>query len=168
MLGLMGQELSGLVWILVIINLAITVFCLYWVVRLKRRFRAALGDLDSQQNLAQTLADYFHKLGVTAKTLDNLKTSYQHLAAIGAHSIQKIGIVRFNPFRDTGSDQSFVLALLDNQDNGFLMTSIHGREGTRIYVKSIAYGASKYQLSAEESKAMKEAMKPPAREPAHA
>ncbi len=157
MLGLMGQEPASLVWIVVAVNSVAILFGLYWVVRLRRRFQAALGNLDSQQDLAQTLADYFHKLGVTAKTLDNLKSSYQHLAAIAGRSIQKTGIVRFNPFRDTGGDQSFVLALLDNRDNGFLMTSIHGREGTRIYVKSIIYGASRHQLSTEETKALKNA-----------
>lgn len=159
----MGQDVSPLIWTLILANTAGILVCGFWVWQLRRRFKAALGSLDDKKSLAHTLTTYFDRLGVTAKTLENLKTSYKHLADIGARSIQKIGMVRFNPFRDTGGDQSFVLALLDNQDTGFLLTSIHGREGTRVYIKPIAYGASKYQLSDEETRAIKSALGKPGR-----
>jgi hypothetical protein len=66
-------------------------------------------------------------------------------------------MVRYNPFNDTGGDQSFSLALLDLRDNGFVITSIHGREVDRIYAKQIDNGKSKHNLSAEEIEAIKEA-----------
>src|SRR5437870_770055 len=52
---------------------------------------------------------------------------------------QKISIVRFNPFGDTGGDQSFAIAVLDGHDSGYVLTSIHGRQGTRVYVKPIDF-----------------------------
>lgn len=134
-----------------------TIFSLYWFLRLRRRFEAAFGNLDSSQNLAETIIEYFKKTGATKSKLDHLQKSYTHLAEIGARSFQKSAIVRFNPFRNTGGDQSFVLALLDNNDSGMLLTSIHGREGTRVYIKPISYGNSDHTLSEEESQALKQA-----------
>lgn len=145
------------VWIFLGITAIGLGYCLYSLNRLSLRFKNAFGSLDSKQDLAKTISEYFNKVSSTHQKLDNLQRSYNHLAAIGTRSIQKIGMVRFNPFRDTGGDQSFVLALLDNHDSGFLMTSIHGREGTRIYVKPVEYGSSKYAFSEEEKGALKAA-----------
>ena len=72
-------------------------------------------------------------------------------------SIQKVGVIRFNPFKETGGDQSFVIALLDHQDNGLVISSLYTREGTRIYSKPIENGQSKYPLSKEELEALKKA-----------
>jgi len=74
-------------------------------------------------------------------------------------SIHKIGIIRFNPFKDIGGDQSFALALLDGKDNGITISSLHTREGTRIYSKPITRGESeKYTLTEEEKAAIKAAV----------
>lgn len=74
-------------------------------------------------------------------------------------SIHKVGIIRFNPFKDIGGDQSFALALLDGKDSGLTISSLHTREGTRIYSKPIIKGSSeKYTLTEEEKTAIKNAM----------
>lgn len=71
---------------------------------------------------------------------------------------QKIGIVRFNPFSDTGGSQSFTMALLDKEDNGVVMTSLYARTGNRWYIKSIKDGSGKdVELSREEKAAIKQA-----------
>ncbi|EKE19866.1 MAG: hypothetical protein ACD_8C00094G0010 [uncultured bacterium] len=73
-------------------------------------------------------------------------------------SIHKVGIIRFNPFKDIGGDQSFALALLDGKDSGITISSLHTREGTRIYSKPIIKGSSeKYTLTEEEKTAIKNA-----------
>jgi hypothetical protein len=76
-------------------------------------------------------------------------------------SIQKIGFVRYNPFgkNDTGGNQSFSIALLDKDDSGFVITSMHAREGTRVYAKSVSDGKSTNTLSDEETEAIKKATK---------
>ncbi|MFH1840926.1 MAG: DUF4446 family protein [Candidatus Shapirobacteria bacterium] len=75
-------------------------------------------------------------------------------------NLQKIGLVRFNPFSGTGGDQSFSLALMDGTDNGVVITSLHHRESTRLYAKQIAAGKSvTHELSEEEKKAIKIAKK---------
>lgn len=74
--------------------------------------------------------------------------------------LQKIGLVRFNPFAGTGGDQSFCLALLDGEDSGLVVSSLHSRDTTRIYAKPVGNGkAAGYELSSEEVQAIKNARK---------
>jgi Protein of unknown function (DUF4446) len=77
-------------------------------------------------------------------------------------SLGRVGLVRFNPFEDTGGNQSFALALLDGRGDGFVVSSLHSRTGTRIYAKAIAKGASDAALSDEETTALKQALAKPA------
>lgn len=73
----------------------------------------------------------------------------------GKFHIQKIGLLRFNPFKDTGGDQSFILALVDAHDTGVILTALYSRTGTRWYTKRIVKGESvEHQLSDEEKKAL--------------
>lgn len=72
--------------------------------------------------------------------------------------LQNIGVVRFNPFADTGGDQSFVIALLDDDKNGVVVSSLYARTGTRWYVKKIKNGKPQdYELSKEEEEALQKA-----------
>lgn len=73
--------------------------------------------------------------------------------------IQKVGLVKFNPFNETGGDHSFSLALLDGNKNGIIITSLHTRERTRFYLKEVLLGKTKLELSKEENKALKIALK---------
>lgn len=72
-------------------------------------------------------------------------------------NFQKIGLVRFNPFKEVGSDQSFSIAILDGNDSGIVITSLHTREENRVYGKPIEAGLSKYNLSEEEKQAIEKA-----------
>jgi len=74
-------------------------------------------------------------------------------------SIQKVGLVRFNPFKEIGGDQSFSIALLDGNNDGAVITSLYTREGNRIYGKPIKAGLSEYLLSEEEKRAIELAQK---------
>lgn len=72
-------------------------------------------------------------------------------------SVQKVGVVRFNPFSETGGDQSFSVAFLDGNNNGVVITSLYGREETRVYGKPVKEGESEYSLSKEEKEAIQQA-----------
>lgn len=74
-------------------------------------------------------------------------------------NVQKVGLVRFNPFKEIGSNQSFSLALLDGKENGVVITSLYTREGNRVYGKPIESGKSLYLLSQEENEAIEKAQK---------
>lgn len=73
------------------------------------------------------------------------------------HMVQRVGIVRFNPFEETGGNQSFVVALLDGESNGVLLTSLHARAGTRVYLRTVIGGRCDVTLSAEETEALRQA-----------
>lgn len=93
---------------------------------------------------------------------ENFKKLAQELKDIkkkNKFSIQKVGIVRFNPFSGVGGDQSFSAALLDGNKNGIIITSLYSREDNRVYGKPIENGKSKYSLSKDERKAIRKAIK---------
>jgi hypothetical protein len=94
--------------------------------------------------------------GLTAD-LQALTSRTRFVEAEGRHAIQSVGLVRFNPFEDTGSNQSFALALLDADDNGVILSSLHSRQATRVYLKAIAGGRCEAALSSEETQALLEA-----------
>lgn len=83
----------------------------------------------------------------------------KNLENISKITIQKIGIVRFNPFNDRGGNQSFTIALLDAKNNGFVVSSLFVKEGSRVFAKSINKGKSDYLLSREELEALDKATK---------
>ena len=121
--------------------------------RLNRRFEMALGGTSSD-SLETTLAGHLARVENVDRRLGELDADYERLAVSNSLASQKIAIVRFNPFGDTGGDQSFALAVLDAHNSGYVLTSIHGREGTRVYVKPVDFGKSKHTLSVEEKQAL--------------
>jgi len=91
------------------------------------------------------------KLEQTTKELGDLKQEMRR-------AICKIGITRFNPFKEIGGDQSFSIALLDEEHNGVIVTSYYGRELNRVYAKQIQGGKSEHELSEEEKEAITQAI----------
>jgi hypothetical protein len=103
-----------------------------------------LRQKDKDKHLAQRLDEAFLKI--------------KNLEEISEITIQKTGIVRFNPFNELGGNQSFVIALLDNQNNGFVISSLFVKEGNRVYAKAIRNGKSDHLLSGEEIEAINRAV----------
>lgn len=91
------------------------------------------------------------------KGFEELKKEFKKISEQNRACIQKVGIVRYNPFSDTGSDQSFSIALLDGDNNGIVITSLYSRDGNRVYAKPLENSASEYSLSSEEKEAIKKA-----------
>ncbi|HEY4767363.1 MAG TPA: DUF4446 family protein, partial [Candidatus Limnocylindria bacterium] len=80
---------------------------------------------------------------------------HEHLETRSRGSLQHVGLVRFNPFEDTGSDQSFAIALLDGRRDGIVISSLHGRGQTRVFAKPVEGGESRHSLSDEEAQAIR-------------
>ena len=78
----------------------------------------------------------------------------ENLNNVLGKTIQKTGIVRFNPFNGVGGNQSFAIALLDEKNNGFVISSLFAQEGNRVYAKAIKDGKSEHLLSDEEKEAI--------------
>lgn len=114
----------------------------------------------TKKDLRQILESLLSGIDKEAKRIDEFIKNLQSLKKDSFYFVQKIGLVRFNPFAETGGDQSFCLAVLDGNDSGFVFSSLHSRENTRIYAKPVKNGkADGYELSAEENQAIKNARK---------
>jgi len=99
-------------------------------------------------------------LGVLKILEEKLEKTDKELKKLQKESnlfLQKIGIVRYNPFSEVGGDQSFSIALLDKNDDGLVITSLYSREENRVYAKPIKNGESKYVLSSSEKKVLDKA-----------
>lgn len=93
------------------------------------------------------------------KEIKAIKSDLEVFKNLSKANIQKVGLVKFNPFNETGGDHSFSLALLDGHKNGIIITSLHTRERTRLYVKDVSSGKAKIELSEEEKKALQLSLK---------
>ena len=125
---------------------------------LRRRLRRLLTDGEGV-GLDAIAAD-LEKVDRLGERVDALNALQRDLERTGQRAVQRVGVVRFNPFTDTGGDQSFAIALLDVLGNGLVLSSLHGRADTRVFAKQVRGGRSKHQLSTEEEEAIRQALTP--------
>ncbi len=148
---------------LVTLALAVLVLLLLTLAQARRvgRLRGRLDRLTrgaDDADLGAVLDAHLDKVFAVARELDELSARSAVLEAAGRRAIQRVGLVRFNPFEDTGGNQSFAMALTDAAGNGFILSSLHSRTGTRVYAKAIADGRSDGALSDEEQAALRIAL----------
>lgn len=141
------------------------IFLLLWLSALSfLLFRVKSGwrkiSQGKNQNLAQVLETILNRQDVTNKNIAKIVQEVGQLGTLTKLSFQKSSLVRYNPFEDTGGDQSFVIALLNGNNSGIVVSSLHSRTGTRVYAKQIVSGKpSSHQLSKEEREAVEKAIK---------
>lgn len=112
----------------------------------------------TKAGLTEVLEAILRTLSTVRGKSEMLERKVSALDTDGKLHIQRIGIVRFNPFADTGGAQSFAIALLDKSDSGIVMTSLYARSGNRWYIKEIVAGKGKeLALSKEEEAAIQQA-----------
>ena len=130
-------------------------------VLLNRKMKSLLGPLAAEengedaQNMNRNFVRRIHALEMRADACEPRVLNLENAARV---SVQKVGFLRFNPFHDTGGDNSFSLALLDQDHNGVLISSLYTREGTRVYGKRIERGATHYPLLDEEKHVLNHAL----------
>lgn len=127
--------------------------------RLRTRLRRVLPSGEAT-SLDQLLERQMEKVETLSQRIDALNRLHHDLEEITNRTIQKVAVVRYNPFADTGGDQSFAIALLDPLGNGVVVSSLHGRADTRVFAKPVQGGRSKYPLSDEEQEAIRKALAP--------
>jgi len=134
-------------WLLL---LSVFAFWLYW--HLKALIKEAKGS-----SFVKVLEGLVKEEKKNSRAVVDLNKVLQELKTESLLHVQKIGLVRFNPFKETGGDHSFSIAVLDAKDNGFVLTGLHARERARLYAKEVVGGASEHNLSKEEIQAIKKA-----------
>ena len=135
-----------------------------WLIALSIFFWRILKHYNSltkgvnQKSLRSVLEDLLKQVDLHKKDIDYLKEYSLKLEREGSLHIQKVGLLRFNPFKDTGGDQSFILSLVDSKDTGVIISGLFSRAGTRWYAKKVVEGKGvEHELSEEEKKALKQA-----------
>src|SRR4026209_1709989 len=155
----LGAIVVGLI-LLVLLLLAIVIVQSRRQSRLSRRLDGITRGAEGP-SLAATLGAHLDRVLAVARELDELSARSAVLESEARRAIQRIGLVRFNPFEETGGNQSFALALPDRYGDGFVVSSLHARTGTRLYAKAIVAGRSDSALSAEEDEALRLALGAP-------
>lgn len=114
----------------------------------------------NSQNLTDALDALLKKLDLNNSDIKKIFQNIDEIKKDSLLHIQKVGFLRFNPFENTGGNQSFIIAFLNNLNNGIIISSLHSRSGPRWYVKWIENGKGKeLNLSKEEEEAIKIAQK---------
>ena len=146
--------LSGLL-IIVLIGFVIL---LGKVISLNKRYKKFIVKLGDGKDLQEDLENYMYRVERVERQNAEILGQISGLDKDLEGCMQKVGILRYSAFQDTGSDLSFTLALLDEHDNGVVLNGIYSREMSNIYAKPVEGGKSKYTLSAEEQEAIKRAI----------
>lgn len=138
----MGTVLLGLVIINIIWLLGLTFLVRKNIIFLNKLFPKAGSGL--KEKLEEILEEI--------KDLDEFKRK-------NLSCIQKVALERYNPYHDTGGDQSFSVALLDGKGDGVVITSLHSRSGTRVFAKPVKNKQEeKFEFSREEEEVIKKAV----------
>ncbi len=127
-------------------------------IKLNNRYKRFMNKLGNGKNLEEDLENYMYKVDRVEKQNAEISNFCRNLDEDLSKCIQKVGIVRYSAFKDTGSDLSFAVALLDEKNSGVVFNGIYSREMSNIYAKPVENGNSKYTLSDEESQAIVKAM----------
>ena len=149
----------GLAVAILVLLLAILVL-LRRTSRLGRRL-ASLTQGSDAQSLEAVLGSHLDRVRQVVADIGRVEARTAIVERDLKGTFGRVGLVRFNPFEDTGGNQSFALALIDGQGDGFVVSSLHARAGTRVYAKAITRGASETALSSEESEALRLALAKP-------
>lgn len=118
-----------------------------------KKYNRLVGDSDTN-SLETILLNYIDEIKDAKGEMLELKKYIENLNDRLELCLQRIGFIRYNAFNDMGSDLSFSIALLDDKLDGFVITSIYGRDESNTYAKPILKGESTYPLSVEEMQAL--------------
>jgi hypothetical protein len=145
---------SSVFLIFIVVWLSVLSLVLFRMIRHYNRLTRDISERGLKEILEQILK---RQQGLISET-EHLQRALEELAKDGRLHIQKLGLIRFNPFSDTGGSQSFTMAILDQGNNGWVMTSLYARTGNRWYIKEVRAGKGKeLELSKEELAAIKNA-----------
>lgn len=125
---------------------------------INKKYKNFLNKLGNGKNIEEDLESYMYRVERVEKQNAEITTYIKNLDEDLTKCIQKVGIVRYNAFKDTGSDLSFALALLDENNDGVVLNGIYSREMSNIYAKPVVNGKSSYTVSEEEQQAIDRAI----------
>lgn len=125
--------------------------------KIEKRYRKLMRGADNK-NIEQMITNYMGHIDQVKNDSDKSMKAYEEINSKMENCMQKFSVVRYRAFEDVGSDLSFSMALLDNKNDGTIITGIYGRSESTTYAKPIDKGISRYELSTEEKNVLENAM----------
>lgn len=142
------------------VNVLLTAIVLLFIFRIKNledKYYSFIAKFDGNRSIEEVMNNYMKMVKNVNEDNKIIKANILNVERQLNMCVQNIGMVRYNAFDDVGSELSFAIAMLDNDDNGFVINSIYGRTSSNVYAKTIENGTSKVTLSDEEIKAVNKA-----------
>lgn len=147
--------------ILFILNIILLIWSIISNIRIKnihKKDKIFMEKLGNGKNVKEDLEKYMNRVSAAEEEIRKLSLYYKELDKKTEKCIQKVGIVRYNAYKDTGSDLSFAVCLLDENNDGIVFNGIYSRDMSNIYAKPIENGVSKYKITPEEQEAINKAL----------
>ena len=141
----LGVAVAGLMAWMVVLHVRFS--------RLRKQYDRMMSGVEGA-NLEQALTEHIDRVRQACASVAELQMETQRIDRTLKHTMQWTGVVRFNPFRYTGGDQSFAWAIADSEGNGIVLSSLHARDQTRVYAKPLNNWESPYSLTEEEQEAI--------------
>lgn len=157
------QQYSGFLVIAVafilLIVIVLQIFAQRKISKLTDRVNDFMNNTEGDKNIEQLLLEYIGEVRDVNDKYNMVISSINSIKDNMKFCVQKVGVVRYNPFEDVGGELCFALALLDKNNDGVVLNSIYSREGCYTYAKPLENGiCEKYKLSSEEEEAIKKAI----------
>ena len=149
--------LLALLGIIFIIFIIFIVNCIK-LSRIRKEYKKFMEKIGNGTNIEEILEKHIDRINKTIAKNDELEKFCVKIDSDIKNCIQKVGIYRYNAYKDTGSDLSFTLALLDEKNDGVVLNGIYSREMSNIYAKPVQNGNSTYKMTEEEIEAVKRAI----------
>ena len=125
---------------------------------LRRKYEEFMRDSDGK-SLEEAFQKKFTNMDYINDKIKDIDDQLKKIDSNLLKTYQKVGIVKYDAFKEVGGTLSFVLTLLTKENDGFIMNSMHGnKEGCYIYIKEVKAGEAFVSLSEEESQSLKQAM----------
>lgn len=147
------------VWaVAAIVGIFLWLGILTYLILSQRNFIKDLFPKDNSRDIRNKFKEVLEAISGFEKNNEILENRLTGFKKDSLENYSKLAVLKYNPYNDTGGDQSFSLALLNGKMDGVVITSLHSRSGTRIYLKNIKVGKSELELSKEETKVLKDAL----------
>ena len=150
-------------YLLILSGIVLFIFILYIMNiiklnKIKKEYKKFMEKVGNGTNLENILEKHIDRMDKVIAKNEELQDFCVRLDTDIKNCVQKVGIYRYNAYKDTGNDLSFTVALLNEKNDGVVFNGIYSREMSNIYAKPITRGESKYKITEEEQEAIKRAI----------
>ena len=157
----MSNDLNSILLIIVLLAVVVIVgWLVYLTIQLRKYLNKKREFIENAQEkgIDEFLIKQLERIEMVEGEMKQAKAAISKLDEATKESISRVGVLRYNPFEDSGGDQSFSIAMLNDKLDGLVMSSLYGRAGARVFAKALKDGKSDHPLTEEEKTAIEKAV----------